>query len=63
MTREKVEIFSTVLMTIGVLLLLAMAFELVPQFERLTVFVAVACFLLAGMIHSISKIKEKHDKS
>jgi len=63
MTREKVEISSTVLMTIGVLLLLAMAFELVPQFERLVVFLAVTCFLLAGMIHSISKIKEKYNKS
>jgi len=62
MTREKVELASTVLMTVGVLLLLAMAFELVPQFERLTVFVAVACFVVAGMIRSISKIKEKYSK-
>lgn len=62
MTKEKVEIVSTVLMTIGVLLLLAMAFELVAQFERLAVFTAVSCFVLAGMIRSISKIKEKYDK-
>lgn len=61
MGKEKVEILSTVLMTIGVLLLLAMAFELVAQYERLVVFLAVACFLVAGMIHSINKIKEKHE--
>jgi len=61
MTKEKVEIISTVLMTIGVLLLLAMAFELVTQYERLVVFLAVACFLIAGMVHSINKIKEKYN--
>lgn len=63
MTKEKTEISSTVLMTIGVLLLLAMAFELIPQFERLVVFLAVACFLIAGMIHSITKIKEKYNNN
>lgn len=63
MSKEKTEIASTILMTIGVLLLLAMAFELVPQLERLVVFFAVACFLLAGMIHSIAKIKEKYNKN
>ncbi len=62
MTKEKVEIASTVLMTVGVLLLLAMAFELVAQYERVVVFLAVACFLIAGMIRSISKIKEKYNK-
>jgi len=62
MTKEKVEIASTILMTVGVLLLLAMAFELVPQFERLAVFVAVSCFVIAGMIRSISKIKEKYEE-
>lgn len=63
MTKEKVEIASTILMTIGVLLLLAMAFELIPQFERLMLFSAVACFVIAGMIRSISKIKEKYNKN
>jgi energy-converting hydrogenase Eha subunit E len=63
MTKERVEIISTILMTVGVLLLLAMAFELVPQLERLTVFIAVACFVIAGMIRSISKIKEKYNKN
>ncbi|MFA5008638.1 MAG: hypothetical protein WC546_05400 [Candidatus Omnitrophota bacterium] len=61
MTREKVEIASMILMTVGVLLLLAMAFELIPRFERLIVFIAVACFVVAGMIRSISKIKEKYN--
>lgn len=47
--------FVTVLWCLGLLLLLAAAFDLLPISDNLAIFLGIACFIVGGMIKRIAK--------
>jgi hypothetical protein len=46
---------SKVLFVVGILLLLASAFDLLPAHDNLLVFLGIACFIVGGVIKKTSK--------
>jgi len=48
-------IVGTVLITAGILLLLAAAFDVLPVSDNVIIFVALACFIIAGAAKKIMK--------
>lgn len=46
---------SPILCGIGILLLLAAAFDVLPVADNLVMFIAVACFVISAIIKKISK--------
>ncbi len=46
---------SPILCGAGVLLLLAAAFDVLPLADNLVIFIALACFIVSGIIKKISK--------
>ena len=46
---------NTVLCGVGILLLLAAAFDVLPIADNLVMFIAVACFVISAVIKKISK--------
>ncbi|MCK9431428.1 MAG: hypothetical protein PHV17_06490 [Candidatus Omnitrophica bacterium] len=50
-------ICNTILSGVGVLLLLAAAFDVLPISDNLVIFLALACFVVSGIIKKIGKGK------
>jgi hypothetical protein len=48
-------ICTSVLGGAGILLLLAAAFDILPWSDNLVIFLALACFIVSGIIKKISK--------
>ena len=48
-------IVSTILRVIGVLLLLAAAFDILPLADNQVIFIAIACFIIGSAIRKIQK--------
>jgi len=55
MENKNVNIISSVLWCLGILLLLAGAFDVLPIEDNKVMFIGIACFIIAGMIKKISK--------
>ncbi|MCX5694427.1 MAG: hypothetical protein NT014_04785 [Candidatus Omnitrophica bacterium] len=47
----------TILTGVGILLLLAAAFDVLPLSDNLVIFLALACFIISGVIKKITKSK------
>lgn len=48
---------NTILCGVGVLLLLAAAFDILPLSDNLVIFLALVCFIISGIIKRITKGK------
>ncbi len=48
---------TTVINGAGILLLLASAFDVLPLSDNFVIFLAIACFIVAGIIKKIAKDK------
>jgi len=48
-------VIGTVLVTVGILLLLAAAFDILPVSDNVMIFAALACFIIAGAVKKIMK--------
>ena len=48
-------VISTILWAAGVLLLLAAAFDILPLVDNQVIFIAIACFIIGGVIKKIQK--------
>ena len=55
MEKKSVNILTPILFGVGVLLLLAAGFDILPAQDNLLVFLGIACFIIAGVIKKISK--------
>lgn len=55
MGNKNTNVISTVLCGVAILLLLAAAFDVLPMPDNLAIFLALACFVILGMIKKISK--------
>ncbi len=60
MSRKFADMISTVLTSTGILILMAMAFDLFDTNDNVMLFVGVACFIIAGLVRSIARIQEKY---
>ncbi|OGW75669.1 MAG: hypothetical protein A2Z72_03060 [Omnitrophica bacterium RBG_13_46_9] len=52
---ESKDAVGVILVGLGVLLLLASAFDLVPNLDNVLIFLGLACFIAAGVIKKITK--------
>jgi hypothetical protein len=50
-------ICNTILCGVGILLLLAAAFDVLPISDNLAIFLGIACFIISGIIKKITKGK------
>lgn len=57
MDKEKIRIISTILVAIGTILMLMMAFDIVPGKGNILVFAGVVCFILTGVVRAIFRPK------
>ncbi len=48
-------ICTAILTGVGILLLLAAAFDVLPLSDNLVIFIALACFIISGIIKKIGK--------
>lgn len=55
MENKNTCIISTILPGVGILLLLAAAFDVLPLADNLVIFLAIACFIISGIIKKIAK--------
>ena len=55
MENQKSCICHAILTGAGILLLLAAAFDLLPVSDNLVIFIALACFIISGIIKKITK--------
>ena len=46
---------TAILAGVGILLLLAAAFDILPLSDNLLIFIALACFIVSGIVKKISK--------
>ena len=46
---------TAILNGVGILLLLAAAFDVLPLADNLVIFLALACFIISGIVKKISK--------
>ena len=59
MNNKNVKIASAVLGALGVIFILIMVFDVVPGVGNIMLFMGIICFVLAGIIRNIAKIKSK----
>lgn len=59
MTHKKTEIIARILGVVGVLILLAEAFDVITVEINLLIFIAIACFIIGGLVRFIGKQQEK----
>jgi len=52
---KKTCVINSILWGVGILLLLAAAFDVLPQSDNLIIFLALACFIISGIIKQIGK--------
>jgi hypothetical protein len=62
MDRKAARLASATLVTLGTLLMLAMAFRILPWPSQVVLFAGIACYVLAGLIHRIAAIEEEETK-
>ena len=55
MENKNVCMCSPILCSAGILLLLAAAFDVLPLSDNLVIFIAIACFVISGIIKKIAK--------
>ena len=55
MENKGVGVVNAILFGLGVLLLLAAGFDVLPAQDNLLVFLGIACFIIASVIKKISK--------
>jgi len=55
MDKEKARIISTILVAVGAILILMMAFNVMPGKGNILVFSGLVCFILTGVIRAIFK--------
>jgi len=55
MENKKTCMCNTILWGIGILLLLAAAFDVIPLSDNLVIFLALACFVISAVIKKITK--------
>ncbi|MBL7157247.1 MAG: hypothetical protein ISS92_03680 [Candidatus Omnitrophica bacterium] len=48
-------VVNSVLLGVGLLLLLAAAFDITPHMDNVLVFLGIACFIIAGVARRIMK--------
>ena len=55
MENKNTCVCNTILTGVGILLLLAAAFDILPWSDNLVIFIALACFIISGLIKKITK--------
>jgi hypothetical protein len=55
MENKKACICNSILCGVGILLLLAAAFDILPISDNLAIFLGIACFIISGIIKKITK--------
>lgn len=55
MDGKKAKVICRILVAMGVILILAMAFDLVPGMGNVLLFLAISCFIIAGAVKAIAK--------
>lgn len=55
MDKNTVKIVSTVLGVSGIILILMMAFNILPGKGNILIFAGIVCFIIAGVIRSTAK--------
>jgi|GEM_PF-417562 len=55
MENKNTCVCNSILWGIGILLLLAAAFDVLPLADNLVIFLAVACFIISAVIKKIAK--------
>lgn len=55
MENKAIGVVSAILWGAGILLLLAAAFDILPIEDNLAIFLAIACFVVKGVIKRIAK--------
>lgn len=55
MENKKTCMCNTILNGVGILLLLASAFDVLPLSDNLVIFLAIACFIISAIVKKITK--------
>lgn len=55
MDGKKAKVICRILVLVGVILILAMAFDLVPGMGNVLLFLAISCFIIAGAVKAIAR--------
>ncbi|MCX5699645.1 MAG: hypothetical protein NTX01_08375 [Candidatus Omnitrophica bacterium] len=55
MENKNTCVCNAILNGVGILLLLAAAFDVLPLSDNLVIFIALACFIVSGIIKKIAK--------
>jgi hypothetical protein len=55
MESKKTCICNSILCGVGILLLLAAAFDILPISDNLAIFLGIACFIVSGIINKVTK--------
>ena len=52
---KNANMITSILWCVGILLLLAGAFDVLPIEDNKVMFLGIACFIISGVVHKISK--------
>ena len=55
MENKNTCVINTILWGLGILLLLAAAFDVLPLADNLVIFLALACFIISAVIKKVTK--------
>jgi hypothetical protein len=55
MDEKKVKLITTPLAGTGVILILMSAFDVIPKWDNVLIFLGIACFIVAGIINKLAK--------
>ena len=62
MDRKAARLASATLVTVGTLVMLAMAFKILPWPRQVLIFAGAACYILAGFVHKIASIENEETR-
>ena len=55
MEGKSANLITAILFGVGLLLILALAFDVIPRLDNLLIFLGLACFIVAGVIKKLTK--------
>ncbi len=55
MNEKKIKLITAPLIGTGIILILMSAFDIVPAWNNVLIFIGIACFIVAGVIKKVVK--------
>ena len=55
MDEKKVKMITAPLMGTGIILIMMSAFDVIPAWDNVLIFIGIACFIIAGVVKKVTK--------